>query len=119
MNIKWGKKKYDKVEVDLTEPPAVFKSQLFSLTGEQSFLLCEAIPISKVLPFSVVFPDGMKLKIIFPFHSYTPPSSPFNNDLHKDYKLKDYIAAPPPPPPPPRGATREAEADDRRANNRR
>ncbi|CAI8044987.1 Ubiquitin carboxyl-terminal hydrolase 14 [Geodia barretti] len=33
VNVKWGKKKYEKIEVDLAEPPAVFKSQLFSLTG--------------------------------------------------------------------------------------
>lgn len=33
VNIKWGKEKYDNVEVDTKEPPLVFKSQLFALTG--------------------------------------------------------------------------------------
>eukprot|EP00128_Syssomonas_multiformis_P017684 Colp12_sorted_trinity150504_noHs@24170 len=30
--VKWGKQKYD-VELDVSEPPLVFKSQLFALTG--------------------------------------------------------------------------------------
>ena len=33
MSIKWGKQKYDDVLLDTTQPPLVFKMQLFSLTG--------------------------------------------------------------------------------------
>ena len=33
VNVKWGKKKLEKLELDMSETPAVFKSQLFSLTG--------------------------------------------------------------------------------------
>jgi len=32
VNVKWGKEKYDNVEIDTSEPPLVFKSQLFALT---------------------------------------------------------------------------------------
>ena len=32
VNVKWGKNKYN-VEVNTAEPPLVFKSQLFALTG--------------------------------------------------------------------------------------
>ena len=33
VNVKWGKKLFENVEVDLREPPLVFKSQLFTLSG--------------------------------------------------------------------------------------
>lgn len=33
VKIKWGKERYDDVEVNTDEPPEVFKMQLFSLTG--------------------------------------------------------------------------------------
>lgn len=33
VNVKWGKQKYDNVEVNTSEPGLVFKSQLFALTG--------------------------------------------------------------------------------------
>ena len=33
VSIKWGKQKYDDVLLDTTQPPLVFKMQLFSLTG--------------------------------------------------------------------------------------
>lgn len=32
LTVKWGKESYD-VEADTTQPPAVFKFQLYSLTG--------------------------------------------------------------------------------------
>lgn len=32
VNVKWGKQKYT-VDVNTAEPPLVFKSQLFALTG--------------------------------------------------------------------------------------
>ncbi|VDM78433.1 unnamed protein product [Strongylus vulgaris] len=32
VNVKWGKEKYQ-VSLDFDEPPLVFKSQLFALTG--------------------------------------------------------------------------------------
>lgn len=32
VNVKWGKEKYE-VSLDFDEPPLVFKSQLFALTG--------------------------------------------------------------------------------------
>ena len=31
VNVKWGKEKYT-VTIDLTQPPTVFKAQLYSLT---------------------------------------------------------------------------------------
>jgi ubiquitin carboxyl-terminal hydrolase 14 len=31
--VKWGKKKFDNIEVNLADPPAVFKAQLFTLSG--------------------------------------------------------------------------------------
>ena len=33
MNIKWGKEKFEKVELDTDETPEVFKAQLFALSG--------------------------------------------------------------------------------------
>lgn len=33
LNVKWGKEAYSDVEVDLSQSPLVFKSQLFALTG--------------------------------------------------------------------------------------
>lgn len=33
MKIKWGKERYDDVELNTEESPEVFKMQLFSLTG--------------------------------------------------------------------------------------
>ena len=31
--MKWGKERFDDVEINTDEPPEVFKMQLFSLTG--------------------------------------------------------------------------------------
>ena len=33
VKVKWGKERYDDVELNVEEPPEVFKMQLFSLTG--------------------------------------------------------------------------------------
>ncbi|KAG2501327.1 hypothetical protein HYH03_001119 [Edaphochlamys debaryana] len=33
VNVKWGKESYSDIELDLSQPPLVFKSQLFALTG--------------------------------------------------------------------------------------
>lgn len=33
--MKWGKEKFDAVELNTEEPPMVFKAQLFALTGVQ------------------------------------------------------------------------------------
>jgi len=33
VNVKWGKEAFSDIEVDLSEPPLVFKSQLFALTS--------------------------------------------------------------------------------------
>ena len=33
VNVKWGKEKFEKVEVDTDETPEVFKAQLFALSG--------------------------------------------------------------------------------------
>lgn len=33
--MKWGKEKFDGVELNTDEPPMVFKAQLFALTGVQ------------------------------------------------------------------------------------
>uniref|UniRef100_A0A672ZTS1 Ubiquitin carboxyl-terminal hydrolase n=1 Tax=Sphaeramia orbicularis TaxID=375764 RepID=A0A672ZTS1_9TELE len=33
VNVKWGKEKFDAVELNTEEPPVVFKAQLFALTG--------------------------------------------------------------------------------------
>lgn len=33
VEVKWGKEVFKDVEIDTTQPPTVFKSQLFSLTG--------------------------------------------------------------------------------------
>ncbi|XP_070555523.1 ubiquitin carboxyl-terminal hydrolase 14-like [Ptychodera flava] len=35
VNVKWGKEKFDKVELNTDEPPMVFKAQLFALSGVQ------------------------------------------------------------------------------------
>uniref|UniRef100_A0A8B9CQM5 Ubiquitin carboxyl-terminal hydrolase n=1 Tax=Anser brachyrhynchus TaxID=132585 RepID=A0A8B9CQM5_9AVES len=35
INVKWGKEKFDGVELNTDEPPMVFKAQLFALTGVQ------------------------------------------------------------------------------------
>ncbi|XP_005995774.1 ubiquitin carboxyl-terminal hydrolase 14 [Latimeria chalumnae] len=35
VNVKWGKEKFDGVELNTDEPPVVFKAQLFALTGVQ------------------------------------------------------------------------------------
>uniref|UniRef100_A0A8C5HPR8 Ubiquitin carboxyl-terminal hydrolase n=1 Tax=Gouania willdenowi TaxID=441366 RepID=A0A8C5HPR8_GOUWI len=35
LNVKWGKEKFDGVELNTEEPPMVFKAQLFALTGVQ------------------------------------------------------------------------------------
>lgn len=35
VNIKWGKEQFKDVEVNLEEPPMVFKAQMFALTGVQ------------------------------------------------------------------------------------
>jgi hypothetical protein len=34
VGVKWGKESFPEVEVDLTQPPLFFKSQLFALSGE-------------------------------------------------------------------------------------
>ena len=33
VSVKWNGKKYDDLEIDTSEPPLIFKSLLFSLTG--------------------------------------------------------------------------------------
>ena len=33
VNVKWGKEKFENVEIDTSEPPEVFKAQLFALSG--------------------------------------------------------------------------------------
>jgi ubiquitin carboxyl-terminal hydrolase 14 len=33
VSAKWGKEKFDDIELNTDEPPAVFKAQLFALTG--------------------------------------------------------------------------------------
>ena len=33
VNVKWGKEKFENVDVDTSEPPEVFKAQLFALSG--------------------------------------------------------------------------------------
>lgn len=35
VNVKWGKEKFDAIELNTEEPPMVFKAQLFALTGVQ------------------------------------------------------------------------------------
>ncbi|KAM4687376.1 ubiquitin carboxyl-terminal hydrolase 14 [Discoglossus pictus] len=35
VNVKWGKEKFDNVELNTDEPPVVFKAQLFALSGVQ------------------------------------------------------------------------------------
>ncbi|KAK2860004.1 hypothetical protein Q7C36_004170 [Tachysurus vachellii] len=35
VNVKWGKEKFEAVELNTEEPPMVFKAQLFALTGVQ------------------------------------------------------------------------------------
>uniref|UniRef100_A0A8C8HGY2 Ubiquitin carboxyl-terminal hydrolase n=1 Tax=Oncorhynchus tshawytscha TaxID=74940 RepID=A0A8C8HGY2_ONCTS len=35
LNVKWGKEKFDAIELNTEEPPMVFKAQLFALTGVQ------------------------------------------------------------------------------------
>ncbi|XP_053323043.1 ubiquitin carboxyl-terminal hydrolase 14 [Spea bombifrons] len=35
VNVKWGKEKFENVELNSDEPPMVFKAQLFALTGVQ------------------------------------------------------------------------------------
>lgn len=35
MNVKWGKEKFDAIELNTEEPPMVFKAQLFALSGVQ------------------------------------------------------------------------------------
>ncbi|MCJ8731146.1 hypothetical protein PDJAM_G00195940 [Pangasius djambal] len=35
LNVKWGKEKFEAVELNTEEPPVVFKAQLFALTGVQ------------------------------------------------------------------------------------
>ncbi|XP_053485933.1 ubiquitin carboxyl-terminal hydrolase 14 isoform X2 [Ictalurus furcatus] len=35
VNVKWGKEKFEEVELNTEEPPMVFKAQLFALTGVQ------------------------------------------------------------------------------------
>uniref|UniRef100_A0A3Q4BAR0 Ubiquitin carboxyl-terminal hydrolase n=1 Tax=Mola mola TaxID=94237 RepID=A0A3Q4BAR0_MOLML len=35
VNVKWGKEKFDAVELNTEEPPMVFKAQIFALTGVQ------------------------------------------------------------------------------------
>ena len=39
VKVKWGKQKFDNVEVDTDDTPEVFKMQLFSLSGEWHLLL--------------------------------------------------------------------------------
>uniref|UniRef100_A0A8C7IP85 Ubiquitin carboxyl-terminal hydrolase n=1 Tax=Oncorhynchus kisutch TaxID=8019 RepID=A0A8C7IP85_ONCKI len=35
LNVKWGKEKFDAIELNTEEPPMVFKAQLFALSGVQ------------------------------------------------------------------------------------
>lgn len=35
VNVKWGKEKFDAIELNTEEPPMVFKAQLFALSGVQ------------------------------------------------------------------------------------
>lgn len=35
VTVKWGKEKFEGVELNTDEPPMVFKAQLFALTGVQ------------------------------------------------------------------------------------
>jgi ubiquitin carboxyl-terminal hydrolase 14 len=35
LNVKWGKEQFKDIEVNLDEPPIVFKAQLFALSGVQ------------------------------------------------------------------------------------
>ena len=33
VNVKWGKQKFEKVEVNQDEPPVLFQAQMFALSG--------------------------------------------------------------------------------------
>lgn len=35
MHVKWGKEKFSDVELNIDEPPLVFKAQLFAICGVQ------------------------------------------------------------------------------------
>ena len=52
VNVKWGKQKLEKLELDLSETPTVFKSQLYSLTGTKILSLSHMKTNSPLSPFS-------------------------------------------------------------------
>ena len=64
MRVKWGKEKYEGVELNTNEPPITFKMQLFSLTGLHSYnyIVRYNIYIYPIL-FSGVPPDRQKVMI--------------------------------------------------------
>jgi ubiquitin carboxyl-terminal hydrolase 14 len=33
VNLKWGKQKFENIELNLDEPPSIFKGQVYTLTG--------------------------------------------------------------------------------------
>ena len=61
VKVKWGKERYDNVEVNTDESPEVFKMQLFSLTG--------------------VPPDRQKVMISGTMIAVSPTPNPFSNSI--------------------------------------
>ena len=55
VNVKWGKQKFEGVEVDVGEPVAVFKAQLFALTNvppERQKVMASRAGSSRTTPIS-------------------------------------------------------------------
>ena len=67
VNVKWNKETYKNVEVDLEEPPEMFKIQLMSLTGvpiERQKVLTKGGRLGDSEWGKVVLKDGMTLMMM-------------------------------------------------------
>lgn len=67
VDVKWQKEIYKGVEIDMSQPPLVFKNQLFSLTGALPseaavFGQCQELLLADICPASQQFDSSCCLE---------------------------------------------------------
>jgi len=66
VTLKWNKQVFENIELDLDQPPAIFKAQLFSITGvdpERQKVIIKGVTIK------VLFFEKRKLKSIIKIYN--------------------------------------------------
>lgn len=83
MSIKWGKEKFENVELNTDDPPEVFKAQLFALSGvtpERQKVMLKGSVLKVRL--EIIYCKAFKV-VGFVIHVMTQHSCPFLTDFFK------------------------------------